>query len=61
LTVGGVAFCYVVDEAPEADRTVSFGEKLTARRERPRRKRWVGKVGSTLLPSDAEGGSASGE
>jgi hypothetical protein len=25
-TVGGVAFCYVVDEAPEADRTVSFGE-----------------------------------
>jgi hypothetical protein len=26
LTVGGVAFCYVVDEAPEADRTVSFGE-----------------------------------
>ena len=26
LTVDGVAFCYVAEEAPEADRTVSFGE-----------------------------------
>ncbi len=26
LAVGGVAFCYVADEAPEADRTASFGE-----------------------------------